>query len=121
MSIKSIVAAGRRLEATSFLDQAFISDRSVVKDSTGGTKQTWIERPQSIACRFVALSDDIAEQVNGTEFGQATAMWLAPVGTDAVEGDKIRNVLDGGMWIVTRDVTPPSNLAVSVRLGIREV
>jgi hypothetical protein len=117
----SIVASGRRLIATSFLDEAYISDRTVVKDSTGGTKQTWIERPDPVLSRFVALSDDIAEQANGTEFGQATAMWLAPLGTDAAEGDKIRNPIDGGMWIVTRDITPPSNLAISVRLGIREV
>jgi hypothetical protein len=121
MSIMSIVTSGRRLIATSFLDSAFIRDRTKVKDSTGGTKQTWVERAEPVACRFVALTDDVAEQVNGTEFGQATAMWLAPVGVDVAEGDQIRNVTVPSLWIVTRNITPPSNLATATRLGIREI
>lgn len=121
MSIMSIVSTGRRLIATTFLDVAFISDRSVVKDSTGGTKQSWVERSASVPCRFVALTDEVATQVSGTEFGEATAMWLAPLGTDVAEGDKIRNATEPGLWIVTRNVTPPSNLAVAVRFGIREL
>jgi hypothetical protein len=121
MSVQSIVTGGRRLIATSFLDSAFISDRTKVKDSTGGTKQTWVERSEPVRCRFVALTDEVATQVSGTEFGQATALWLAPLGTDVAEGDKIRNATVAGMWIVTRIVTPPSNLAVAVRVGIREV
>lgn len=121
MSIASIVAGGRRLIATSFLDLAFISDRTKVRDASGGTKQTWVERGVPVECRFAVLTDEVAKQVSGTEFGEATAMWLAPLGTLVKEGDKIRNSTVEGLWIVTRDLTPPSNLAVAVRLGIREL
>lgn len=121
MSIMSVVQTGRRLVATSFLDSAFIADRTLVRDSTGGTKQTWVERGAPVTCRFTTITDEVAEQINGTEFGDATAMWLAPLGTVIKEGDKIRNATVAGLWIVTRDVTPPSNLATAVRLGIREL
>lgn len=121
MAVSSAVSTGRRLIATSFLDLAIISDRAKTKDSTGGTIQVWTPRADPTKCRFVSLSDDIAEQANGTEFGQATAIWLAPLGTDVAEGDKIHNQVDDSMWIVTRIITPPSNLAISVRVGIREV
>lgn len=120
MSIPSIVAAGRRLIGTSFLDTCVIADRSLVRDSRGGQKATWTARSAQEPCRFVALKDDEPEVKNGQEFGVPTAVWMAPLGIEVDEGDRITNLLDGSKWIVTSNLTPPSNLAVSLRYGIRE-
>lgn len=121
MSIESIVASGRRLIETTFLDTGIVSDRSLVRDAQGGTKQTWTPRGSSVACRFVALTDDMPQIEGGTAFGVPTAVWLAPLGTEVDEGDKVVNGVDGSTWIFTSNITPPSELAISVRMGIREV
>jgi hypothetical protein len=121
MSIESIVASGRRLIETTFLDTGVISDRALVRDTKGGTKQTWTPRGGSVVCRFVALSDDLPQIEGDTAFGVPTASWLAPLGTDVDEGDKVVNGVDGSTWIFTSNITPPSELAICIRMGIREV
>lgn len=121
MSIESIVASGRRLIETTFLDTGVISDRELVRDTKGGTKQTWTPRGAAVDCRFVALTDDLPQIEGGTAFGVPTAVWLAPLGTDAQEGDKVVNGVDGSIWIFTSNITPPSELAICIRMGIREV
>jgi hypothetical protein len=122
MSIESIVASGRRLIATTFLDTGVVSDRVLVKDTKGGTKQTWTPRAgDPVDCRFVALDDDAAKIVGDTAFGVPTAMWLAPVDTEVKQGDKVVNGVDGSVWIFTSNMTPPSELKICVRMGIREV
>lgn len=120
MSIPSIVSSGRRLIRTTFLDTCVIADRSLVRDNKGGLKPTWTARGQQEPCRFVALKDDEPVAKNGQEFGVPTAVWLAPLGIEVDEGDRITNQVDGSKWIVTSNLTPPSNLAVSLRYGIRE-
>lgn len=120
MSVSSIVASGRRLIRTSFLDTCVIADRSLVRDNKGGQKAAWTARTQQEPCRFVALKDDEPVVKNGQEFGVPTAVWLAPLGIAIKEGDRITNAIDGGKWIVTSNLTPPSNLAISLRYGIRE-
>ena len=94
MSIESIVASGRRLIETTFLDTGVISDRELVRDTKGGTKQTWTPRGSATVCRFVALTDDLPQIEGGTAFGVPTAVWLAPLGTDAQEGDKVARILE---------------------------
>lgn len=121
MSIESIVASGRRLIETTFLDTGTVSDRTLVRDTQGGTKQTWTPRGSSVDCRFVAITDDVPQIEGGTAFGVPTAVWLAPLGTLVDEGDKVVNGVDGSTWIFTSNLTPPSELAISVRMGIREV
>jgi len=121
VSIESIVASGRRLIETTFLDTGIVSDRALVKDTKGGTKQTWTARAEATACRFVALSDDLPQVEASTAFGVPTAVFLAPLGTDVEEGDKVLNGVDGSTWIFTSNITPPSELAICIRMGIREV
>lgn len=121
MSIESIIGAGRRLIETTFLDTGVISDRSLVRDTRGGVVQTWTPRGSATACRFVGLTDDLPAIHGDTAFGVPTASWLAPVGTDVDEGDKVVNGVDGSTWIFTSNITPPSELAICVRMGIREV
>lgn len=120
MSVSSIVATGRRLIRTSFLDTCVIADRSLVSDNKGGKKAVWTARTSQEPCRFVALKDDEPKIQSGQEFGVPTAVWLAPLGIEVDEGDRITNAIDGGKWIVTSNMTPPSNLAISLRYGIRE-
>lgn len=120
MSVSSIVASGRRLIRTSFLDTCVIADRALVRDNKGGQKPTWTDRTEQEPCRFVALKDDQPQIQAGQEFGVPTAVWLAPLGIAVDEGDRITNLVDGGKWIVTSNLTPPSNLAISLRYGIRE-
>lgn len=122
MSIPSIVSTGRRLIATTFLDRCIIADRSVIKDSRGGTQVTWTDRGGTQECRFVGLSEDAPSQESNQGFGVATAMWLAPLGTPVKKGDRLTNLQEGktSKWIVTSRFTPPSALAVAERWGIRE-
>lgn len=124
MSIPAIVSKGRDLIRTTFLDRCIIADRSEIRDSRGGKKSVWVDRTAPNICRFVALTDDVPKVEGASEFGVPTAVWLAPLGTLVREGDRITNLgYSGrwtGKWIVTNLLTPPSALAVSERVGIRQ-
>jgi len=121
MSIESVVASGRRLVATTLLDRARIQDRSLVKDSTGGRKETFTERPKNVACRFVTPKDDDPVLKLDSMFGPTTMILLLPLGTVFKEGDRVRNMFDQSMYQITRDVTVPSELGVIMRAGLREL
>lgn len=121
MSLQGVVEAGRRLMATSLLDRARIQDRTMVRDTTGGRKETFTERTRTVACRFVTPKDDDPILALDSVFGAATMIVEFPLGTDFKEGDRVRNFLDDGIWQITRDVTVPSELCVVMRAGIRAV
>ena len=121
MSVESIVATGRRLIATSLLDRAFIQDRSMVRDTTGGQKETFTERGTAIPARFVQMRDTDPTMELDSVFGPAEAVCEFVVGTVFEEGDRIRNVQDSGIWQIVKDFTPPSATAVVCRAGIRAV
>lgn len=125
MSVSSIVAAGRRLVATSLLDACVISRRSVVRDGSGGKKETWVVRSGGeVACRFVALSDEDPVINLDSVFGRAEAVLLLPLGTVFAEGDRVLNTAtegDGSTWQIVATLTPPSNLATVARAAIKKV
>lgn len=122
MSIEAIVGNGRRLVATSLLDRARIQDRSMVRDTTGGRRETFTERTgTATACRFVTPKDDDPVLKLDSEFGPTTMILLMPLGTVFREGDRVRNLLDDGLYQITRNISVPSELAVLMRAGIREV
>jgi hypothetical protein len=121
MSIEAIVANGRRLIGTSFLDRARIQDRTMVRDTSGGQKETFTERGVTIECRFVTPKDDDPILKVDSVFGPATMVLLMPLGTVFEEGDRVRNLIDSSVFQITRDVSVPSELAVLMRAGIREV
>lgn len=122
MSIMSIVNSGRRLIATTLLDRARIQDRSMIRDTSGGKKETFTERGgAALACRFVTPKDDDPILKLDSVFGPATMLLLMPLGTLFEEGDRIRNLKDDGLFQITRDVSVPSELGVMMRAGIREV
>jgi len=121
MSIKSVVASGRRLIATSLLDRAFIQDRTLVRDTTGGQKTAYVERSKRIACRFVMPREDDPILNVDSVFGPTTMVLLMPLGTVYEEGDRVRNALDGSLYVITKDTAVPSELAVIMKVGIREV
>jgi len=121
MGIASIVAAGRRLIATTLLDRARIQDRVLTGDGRGGKKETWVERPKTIACRFVQIRDDEPTIRLDSVFGRVEMMLLLPIGTTFKEGDRVRNFLDNSLWQIVLDVTVPSELQTVVRCGIRAV
>jgi hypothetical protein len=121
MSIRSVVGSGRRLVATTLLDRARIRDRTLVRDTTGGTRETFVERPRTIACRFVMpKSDDPVLNVDSV-FGPTTMTLLMPLGTLFDEGDRVFNLGNSMVYIITKDVTVPSELGVISRAGIRQV
>ena len=120
MSIPSIVSLGRRLIATTFLDECVIADRSQVRDSSGGYKTIWTDRGEVQECRFVGLTEDVPDIEVGHAFGVATQQWLAPLGTAVKPGDRLTNKIDNSKWIITSVLTPTSTMAISVRCGIRE-
>ena len=121
MSIKSVVGSGRRLIATSLLDRARIQDRVLVRDSTGGQRETWVERPKTIACRFVMPREDDPILNVDSVFGPTTMVLLMPLGTLYHEGDRVRNLIDSSLYVITKDTAVPSELAVIMKTGIREV
>lgn len=121
MSIESVIVNGRRLIAATLLDRARIQDRSLVRDTTGGQKETFTERARTIACRFVTPRDDDPVMKLDSVFGVATMILELPLGTVFVEGDRVRNMRDDVIWQITKDVTVPSELQVIIRCGIREV
>ena len=119
MSLESVIGSGRRLIATSLLDRARIQDRTLVKDSSGGKKETFIERPKNIACRFVMPKDDDPVLKLDSLFGPTTMMLLVPLGTAFKEGDRVRNLIDNSLYQITKDVSVPSELGVIMRAGLR--
>jgi hypothetical protein len=121
MSVRAIIGNGRRLVATTFLDRCYIRDRTLVRDTTGGTNETWIERPSSTKCRFVRLTDDDPEIRLASVYGSASAILLLPIDTLTKEGDRVRAVKDNSIWVVTKTLTPPSETKTVDRVGIREL
>lgn len=121
MSIASIVNSGRRLVATTLLDRARIQDRSIVRDATGGKKEVWLERSKSTRCRFVRPKDDEPTAQLDSVYGPTEMFLLLPLGTLYVEGDRVRNMSDDVLYVITLDLTPPSALQVVRRVGIRTV
>lgn len=121
MSIKSVVATGRRLIATSLLDRARIQDRALVRDTTGGQREAWTERRKSINCRFVTPREDDPILNVDSVFGPTTMVLLMPLGTVYKEGDRVRNLIDSSLYVITKDTAVPSELAVVMKVGIREV
>lgn len=121
MSITSIVAAGRRLIATTLLDRARIQDRVLVPDGRGGKRETWVERPKSTNCRFVSPRDDDPIITLDSVFGRAEMVLEFPIGTVFHEGDRVRNLRDDVLWQIVLDVTVPSELQTVMRAGIKGV
>lgn len=122
MSIEAIVQSGRRLIATSLLDRARIQDRALVRDSTGGQVESFTERKKTEACRFVSIKDNDPVRDLDSIFGRAEMVCSFPVGTLIEEGDRIRNLRDGGTKVfrVVKILTPPSDVTVVLRAGIKE-
>lgn len=121
MGVQAIVESGRRLIATSLLDHARIQDRSMAADTTGGRKETFTERPKSVVCRFVQPKDDDPVLRLDSVWGPTTLVLLLPLGTVFAEGDRVRNLLDGNVYQITRNISMPSETAVIMRAGLREV
>lgn len=71
-------------------------------------------------CWFASLTDETPTVEANQTFGVPTAVWLAPLGVDIAEGDRIMNLIDGSLWVVTSILTPRSNVSISTRCGIRE-
>jgi hypothetical protein len=124
MAVSAVVSSGRRLVAQTFLDRAYVRDRTKVRDTSGGWKDTWIERPAAIPCRFTQMRDDDPVINLSSAFGRATAILLVPLDVVCKEGDRVRNAAGDptrSIWVITKDLTPPSELAIARRLGIAEV
>jgi hypothetical protein len=121
MAVRSVVSAGRRLLNQTFLDSGYIRDRTKVRDTSGGWKDTWIERTRPVDCRFTQLRDDDPAITLSSAYGRASAILLLPLGIQCKEGDRVRHSADGTIWVITKDLTPRSELAISRRLGIAEV
>lgn len=122
MSIESIVGNGRALIARTFLDRARILDRSLsARDSTGGQAAVFTERPRVVVCRFAQLRDEDPTIELDSIFGRSEMKVMFPIGTQCAEGDMVKNVRDGALWQIVKDLTVPSELQVMVRYGIKAV
>lgn len=124
MSIESIIGSGRRLIARTLLDRAVLAQKTTVRDSSGGKKETWVPRRNGrpTACRFVALKDDDPAINLDSVFGRAEAALLLPLDVVFAEGDRVTRVpADGRTWLIVGVLTPPSELATVARAAIKEV
>jgi hypothetical protein len=121
MSIRSIVNSGRRLVGTTLLDVCRIQDRAIVKDSTGGKKETFTERNTDLKCRFVQPKDNDPSLQLDSVFGRIELILEVAVGADDfAEGDRVRNLTQAGLWRIVRNITPPSEIATVCRYGIAQ-
>ena len=110
------------MQATTFLDDVLIHDRTKVRDTSGGWVDGWVPRARPVPGRFGRLTDAEAEILGASVVGEAVAALMLPLGTPIKEGDRVTNpVQPQRFWTVTGDLTPPSEMALSVRLSIREV
>lgn len=107
--------------ATTLLDRCRIQDRALVTDTTGGKKETFTERPKTLNCRWVGLTENDPAIELDSVFGRAEMILELPLGTDIKEGDRIRNLADSVLWQATGNLTPPSNLAVVMRIPVHAV
>lgn len=121
MSIPAIVQQGRRLSARTLLDRAVIQDRATVRDSSGGQRITFTARPEPVRCAFATVTDEDLAAVSGVVQGKAKAILRTSLDVVIEEGARVVSQLDGSVWSVIGDRTPPSNLATVRRFVIQEV
>jgi hypothetical protein len=119
VSIESIIATGRRLAATAFLDSGLISDRTFVDDELGGRTETWTARSARIACRVVQPRDPALEGRDGLLQQAGVRVLLVAVGTDINENDHIE--VGGQNYDIIADLAPHSVTATVDRYLIREM
>lgn len=126
MGILDLVASGRRMVATTFVDRALIGDPVITSDGAGGQIVTYVERGEEYPCRFgprrfgVLSDSDPRIDLSEITSGPAGAAVLFPVDTDVDEECRITNVADGRRWIVVVNQVPHSRMAVVKRLLLRE-
>jgi hypothetical protein len=121
VSVESAVEAGRRLLATTFLDTCRIERRTLGSDGAGGHTNAYAPIASGLPCRFGVPIDPQPYRQQDEVYGPPTASVLLTIGTDVLEGDHIVNEASNDVWLVVGNKTPASNLAVSVRVNVREV
>jgi hypothetical protein len=121
VSIESIVASGRRLVASTFLDRARLQERLATRDASGGKQEEFSEWSRSFSCRFVRPVDSDPIFTLDSVFGRSEMTLLMPLGTDFAEGWRVRNLRDDKVWQIVKDLTPPSEMQTVIRVGIKAV
>ncbi len=127
MGVLDLVASGRRLVSTTFVDRALIGDPVVASDGSGGQTVTYVDRARSYPCRFgprrfgVLSDSDPRIDLSEVTSGPAGAAVLFPVDTAIEEECRITNVADGRKWLVVVNQVPHSRMAVVKRLLLREL
>lgn len=132
MSIESLINTGRRMNNDTLLDRVYIHRRSLVSDGAGGQTTAHVRADKPVPARFSSLSDYDLSATANTTFGAASATVTFEVGTEIFEGDWIESTYDehgdpvpdgveGDKWLVTGRITPPSRLAIAVRVLVREL
>lgn len=120
VNVPAIVSVGQRILNDVMIDACVIGDRTMIRDSSGGKTVAWVDRDDPTPCWFTQMSDDLPVVAATSEtFGAPVAMAIFPIDTVITEGCRLTNARDTSKWIVTRNVTPPSAVAVGVRVGIR--
>lgn len=124
MGVRQLVAFGRRLIASTFLDRAVVADRVVVTDGVGGWTEAWADRPVALACRYVRRvhSDVDPGGVGSGEFDYPDGVaLLVPVGTDLEAGSRITDPATGKRWIITSRPSIDTELATADKWALREL
>lgn len=107
--------------ASTLLDRCWIHDRAMVSDGAGGVTEVFTRRVTPTPCRFGPLNDYDLSATANTTFGASSAAVSLPHDTVIDEGDHIEAATDGSMWLVTGRLTPPSVMATSMRVLVREL
>ena len=121
MSIRSTIAAGRRLMGTTLLDEVEIADHRPTRTATGGQKDAWVPRGVTVKARFDRLDDKDARPIAGLTYGAAAANLHLPRGTEISEGDRVKHAATGRLWTVVARQSPPGEFELSTEVLVREV
>lgn len=127
MSLPSLVASGRRLVGTTFLDRAILWEEIQEADGQGGVVSTWVAHTDDmVPCRFGILAEsDLRGRAlrasDGTVETAASAALTMPLEYTLPEGMRVVDADSGRIWQVIGETTPPSATAVQRRVLIREV
>ena len=119
MRTANFVRVARRVSDRFLPDTVTVQDKAVVRDTSGGTKTTYVTRPGSVRGRLSSPTDVESAAVAGQVENRSAVVLALPGGTPIDEGDRV--VASGQVWVVVALLTIPSATAVGVRVLLREV
>lgn len=119
MRLASRVRFARKLGGGLLPEQVTIKDQVKVKDASGGTTTTFVNRAAPVRGQLFAPRDVESAAVAGQVENRAAVGLALPYGTVVDEGARVQ--INGKLWVVVALLTVPSATTARVRVLLREV